>query len=42
MKNIISIALVLFFNDFLGAVMAQVGLLLARLGTMLSSIPDFL
>ena len=40
MKNIIIIALVIFFNDFLGALITQVGLLALKLGSLLSSIPE--
>ena len=41
-KSIIIIALVIAFNDFVGAVLAQVGLLILKLGNLLTTIPSFL
>ena len=41
-KSIIIIALIVTFNDFVGAVLAQVGLLIYKLGNLLTTIPSFL
>jgi hypothetical protein len=40
-KNITIIALVLLFNDFVGAVVREAGILFARLGSYLQCVPDF-
>tara|TARA_R110002074_G_scaffold136256_2_gene280955 strand:- start:239 stop:367 length:129 start_codon:yes stop_codon:yes gene_type:complete len=40
MKNIILICLIVAFNDFVGTVLMAVGSLIARLGSLLSQIPD--
>ena len=40
MKNIIIIGLIVAFNDFVGSVLREIGILIARLGNLLSEIPE--
>lgn len=40
MKNIIIIALVFCFNDFVGSILREIGILIARVGNLLQTLPE--
>ena len=42
MKILITLTLIVLFNDFIGAMVALLGSLLVRVGTSLQIIPDLL
>tara|TARA_E500000305_G_C3821664_1_gene143128 strand:+ start:161 stop:289 length:129 start_codon:yes stop_codon:yes gene_type:complete len=41
MKNIIIIALAIAFNDLLGAILRETGIIIAKMGALISSLPEF-